>query len=116
MRKYQVTLVGNRTDTVDLFADSDVDVKSIYEQLSDSEIKVIKEFEYFNNDLNPKDTNYLKEVRALISNPDENLSDVIFFRYAKEDLKEEDIIKYIKDNLLIAGKAVTDVDNIVIVP
>jgi len=112
MKTFNVTLQHGRTDTFDVVADSLLDVQSLYAQLSESDIRVIKEQEYFNPVPQKPVTNAYRELKLLISDGDHR-SNFLTVPFMRPVLTKDRIIKAAKELLLIHDKPVSHVMNII---
>ena len=113
MKHFQVTLAHGRTTTVDLHADSLVDVQSIYNVLSNASVRTIKEVEYNNPSPAPASSNFYRELKMLIGNHEHNLARFVTVRFAKNSKGKDYIIQKAKEFLQIGGYRVDKVLNII---
>lgn len=113
MNTYQVTLQKGRTDTVSVRADSLLDVKSIYEVLSDAKITNIKKVVYFNpSPSSSNNTNYYRELKILLSNGKRNK--LVTIRFLKRFINKPRLMNLIKTYLTLDDKKVDKVQSLVI--
>lgn len=107
MKKFQVTLKGGRTDTINLNADSVLDVIGIYESFSSAEIVSIKEIVYINSSPIFNNNPTFRELKMLLFNGSYNK----FFslRFLNSNLSKDYIINKAKNLLTVGDKNVTSV-------
>lgn len=113
MKQFQVTLAHGRTSTVDLHADSLMDVQSIYSTLSDASVRVVKEVEYNNPSPAPASTNFYRELKMLVANTEHHINRFVIVRFAKPSKGKDFIIQTAKDLLEIGSHRVDKVLNII---
>jgi len=114
MKKFQVTLSLGRTDTLDITSDSLIDVKGIYENLSDAKITMIKEYVFINSNPNENSfTQFYRELKILVGQTTLNLSRFVTVRFMKPFLTKDFIKNKCKQHLEINSKDVDYVHNII---
>ena len=113
MKKFSVTLSHGRADTLDLYADSMIDVISIYENLSNADVRMIKEVVYENSSPVGVVSQFYRELKILTCNKDTNKSRFVTVRFAKPFVSKEMIISRCKELLEVHGKKVNHVCNII---
>ncbi len=107
MQTFEVTLQKGRTDTLRLQADSVLDVRTIYEALSEARINTIKKVVYTNPNPSDANTNYYRELKILISNGDINR--FVNIRFLKRVIDKSKLLNLIKTYLTIDGRKVDKV-------
>jgi len=112
MYVYIVTLQKGRTDTIRVSSDSLLDVRSIYETLSDAKIKYIKKVVYVNPSPVDKFSQFYRELRVLVGNGKVNR----FFdvRFLKAFVDRDKLVNLLKTYLTIDGHRVNVVQSLVI--
>lgn len=114
MKKFQVTLSLGRTDTVELQADSLLDVQSIYDRFSEAHVTQIKEVVYFNNVSKVPVTQFYRELKVLVGNTSHHVNRFVTVRFTKPLLSREFVIRKCKEFLTVSGYQVDIVHNIII--
>jgi hypothetical protein len=110
---FEVTLSQNRTDTVQIRAESLIQVLDFYQSFSTAKITKIKKVVYFSKDEgNYISDNYDHELKTIFST--EYKSKIFSLRFPKKNLLNERIIKVLKRDLLHLNKKIKHIRNIVI--
>jgi len=110
MYVYEVTLSSGRTDTVQVLADSVLDVQSIYENLSDAYVTNIKKIVYVNQSPQLANTSFFRELKIVIGNGFTNA--FVRVRFAKNILDKNRIIQLCKTHLMLNNKKVSEVHGV----
>ena len=111
MKSYQITLKGGRTDTINLNADTLLDVRGLYESFSSAQIVYIKEVVYINSNPISNDNPAYRELKMLNSNGDYNKFSSL--RFLNPNLSKDYIISKIKSLLTLGGKNIIAVKGLV---
>ena len=102
-----------RTDTLEIKADTMLDVKSMYELFSEAKITTIKEIVYNNPTPTPSNVLFYRELKVLVGSSSKSLSRFFVVRFVKPSLTKEAVIRACKAFLLIDTNKVDKVHNIV---
>jgi len=112
LQEFEVTLTDNSTNTVRMFASSIVPILDFYNTFSSATVTQIKKIVYRNDKDDYQSKEYDSELKALLSTDKRNTNFSIHF--VKKDLKLNQVINSIKQNITFLREPITKVNNVII--